>query len=270
MIDDGRLIAWLDGELGPEEARAVAAAVEADPDLATRAEAHRQVADRLRSAFAVVLKQALRPALTDAVGGGAAEVVSLDRKRALRQPPTMTTRRLKLPVWARIAAIAPLAFAAGYVFRLAAPDRLMAERDGRLVAAGGLAHALDVQLASTQPGSSAHTGAIRILLSFRARDGRVCRSWTTVGQAGIACHDGPTWTVAATAAVPREAGQYRMASGGDPGLLATMDAMVAEGPFNAAEEACLRQDQWRRSVLTTMRQPVCENRRGAITSGPAG
>jgi hypothetical protein len=243
MIDDGQLIAWLDGELGPEDARAVAAAVEADPDLAARAEAHRRVAERLRSAFSVVLEQPLPQALADAVG--AAEVVSLDRERALRTRSARTPRGIGLPVWARLAAIVLLAFAAGYVFRPVEPGRIMSERGGKLVATGRLAHALDTQLASSPAPYAERTAAIRVLLSFRARDGRICRSWSTAGQSGIACHVGQTWTMAATAATGREVGQYRMASDGNPGLLAIMDAMVAEGPFDAAQEARLKKGRWR-------------------------
>jgi hypothetical protein len=245
MIDDRQLIAWLDGELGPKEARAVAAAVSADPELAARAEAHRKLAARLRSAFASVVDEALPLALTDALGASALDVVSLDRERALASRRSSPLRAISLPAWARLAAIAPLAFAAGYILRPAEPDRLMSERGGELVATGVLAHALDTQLASSPPPSSGQVEAIRVLLSFRARDGHVCRSWSTDSQAGIACHAGQGWTMAATASTPRGAGQYQMASGVNPGLLAVIDAMVANGPFDAAEEARLQKDRWR-------------------------
>ena len=42
-MDELKFFAWLDGELPPEEADQVAAAVDADPELRGRAEAHRSL-----------------------------------------------------------------------------------------------------------------------------------------------------------------------------------------------------------------------------------
>jgi hypothetical protein len=242
MIDDAQLIAWLDGELTPDAAKMVAAAVAKDPDLAARAAAHRALSDRLGSGFSALLEQPLPQRLMEAAGGSG--VVDLERARNLRTPAAIKTRHLSLPPWARIAAIVPVVFAAGYVTHLAAPKGILSDRGGELVATGKLAHALDTQLASSPTGVQ-DPGAPRIHLSFRARNGQICRTWTAERQSGIACRAGEAWTIAATAARSSDGELYRMASAGDPGLLATMDALVAEGPFDATQEARLRAAQWR-------------------------
>ena len=234
MIDEGRIIAWLDGELDAADADEVAAAVAADPSLAAYAEAQRRLATRLQSAFSGVLAQDLPLSLARA----AAPAAGASRWRI------DAARRLGPPVWAGLAAAVVLAFAAGYAARWAAPGRILAERDGRLVAAGALAHALDTQLASAPPPGS-RPDAVRVLLTFRAHDQRVCRSWTTAGVAGVACRAGQDWMIAATAAAPSDAGEYRMASAGDPTLLAIVASMVETGPFDAPQEAQLRRRAWR-------------------------
>ena len=242
MIDDAQLIAWLDGELTPDAAEEVAAAVAKDPAIAARAAAHRALAERLSSGFCALLDQPRPRRLIEAAGGSG--VVDLERARNLRTHAAIKVRHLSLPPWARIAAIVPMVFAAGYVTHLAVPKGILSDRGGELVATGKLARALDTQLASSSTGVQ-DPGAPRIHLSFRARNGRVCRTWIAEGQSGIACRAGQAWTMAATAAGPRSGGLYRMASAGDAGLLATMDALVAQGPFDASEEARLRAAQWR-------------------------
>jgi hypothetical protein len=54
MIEDGELLAWIDGELADGDAARVAVAA-ADPTLNARAAAHRQLAERLANWFAPLL-----------------------------------------------------------------------------------------------------------------------------------------------------------------------------------------------------------------------
>src|SRR3546814_18311004 len=61
-----------------------------------------------------------------------------------------------------------------------APAADIASEQGRLIASGALAKALDSQLASNQP----QNARVRIGLSFRDREGRYCRSFDSGALAG--------------------------------------------------------------------------------------
>jgi hypothetical protein len=113
-------------------------------------------------------------------------------------------------------------------------------RDGVLVAHGRLASVLDTQLAATQPGS----GAVRIGLTFRARDGDICRTFTSDRLQGIACRGDDSWRLVNTAAGER-ATPYRQASSGDIGIMAAAQAMMAGAPFDRTAEAAARARGWK-------------------------
>ena len=71
MIDDETFFAWLDGELAPEEAARVEAAVAADPELSRLAEEHRAMSSGLRGAFGAVEAQQVPERLQHAARGRA-------------------------------------------------------------------------------------------------------------------------------------------------------------------------------------------------------
>ena len=53
MTEDERFFAWLDGELGEEEARLVSDHVAANPSLSSLADRHRALKEKLRLVFAL-------------------------------------------------------------------------------------------------------------------------------------------------------------------------------------------------------------------------
>lgn len=111
----------------------------------------------------------------------------------------------------------------------------------RLVATGAIAQALDRQLAS------APAGAVAVQLSFKAKDGRWCRSFSTAAAAGLACRepDG-AWAlqqVAAVTAAP--SGMRQAASSLPPTVLAAVDAAMAGEALNAEQEKAARDKGWR-------------------------
>ena len=81
------------------------------------------------------------------------------------------------------------------------------------------------------------------MLSFKAQDGRYCRSWARAEQKGVACRTGNDWRIAATVSATSER-NYRMA-GGDSALMASVDAMIAGEPLDGDQERAAKVRGWR-------------------------
>lgn len=114
-------------------------------------------------------------------------------------------------------------------------------RDGMLVAAASLDRALDAQLASAEG-----KGRVRVGLTFRARGGGICRSFTDDGASGLACRSGEDWRVEGLfAAAEGQQGNYRMAAGEDQRLAALIDDRIVGEPFDMAAEKAARDGNWR-------------------------
>ena len=226
-IDEADILAWLDGELAPAEAARVASAVAADPTLARLAETHRGVAERLRTGFAPLLAEPVT---------AASNVVEFARREAPQPAP----RRFVMPAWTALAATLVIGLITGSMVGRGALVMSPGDRPD-VIAQSGLANALDTQLAS-----GPQDGAIRIALTFRARDGKLCRTWAAAAQAGIACRAGDDWAIKALApTAASESGGYRTAAGAGPQLMATVDAMIDGAPLDAAQEASARAASWR-------------------------
>jgi len=227
-IDAATRMAYVDGELDEIARRRVERAMAEDPALAEAVARDRRLRATLQDRFAPYAEQPVP-----------------DRFKALLDPPavpiaTARRRARALPrPWIQAAALA-----ATLVFGVVIGQQLdtgpVATRGGALVAQGRLAAALDTQLAATQPSDA----AVRIGLTFRARSGRICRTFAGPALQGLACRDDGGWALVNTARGERETA-YRQASSGDPGILAAAQAMMAGGPFDAAAEAEARAHGWR-------------------------
>lgn len=231
MIDDETLFAYLDDELGPQDRARVEQALANDAVLRDRLQAHRDLSARLRAGFDPLLEAPLPPGL----GLPATPVIDFAAARARKRsaPPRWTQ-------WGAIAATLLVGIVAGHV--ATRDNGVLIERDGRLIASGPLADALDRQVG----GAGADAGAVRVTLTFASRDGPICRSFDTRTQAGIACRDGDGWNIAATFANGEAtAGDYRAASGGAPQRMALIEAMIAGQPFDVAREHQARERAWR-------------------------
>jgi hypothetical protein len=234
MVSDETFFAWLDGELGPGEAARVAAEVEADPELAAKAERHRALQARLTQAFGVVADARVPEQLSAAAQPAEAEVIDFAAAKGSR-----ATRWRSVPQWAALAAT----LAVGVFVGTMVPQRRdapVAVEGGQLYAASALDRALDAQLAS------APSGPVRIGLTFRDRSGAICRTFTEPAQSGLACRSGDRWQLRGLFAAPEgQGGNYRMAAGMDPGLAALVDTTMAGEPFDGAREKAARDTGWR-------------------------
>jgi hypothetical protein len=236
MVEEEKFFAWLDGELSPDEAARVEAAVAADPELSKLAAEHRSMAAGLRGAFGAVEAQPV-PQRLQAMLKGDGKVVSLTDARSRRQA------RLAQPFWVQAAALA-----ATLAIGVFAGSQLgggqgspIHPRDGKLVAAAGLEHALSTQLAS----APANTGP-RIGLTYRDTSGAICRTFEDRAASGLACREGGDWRIRSLfQGGEGQAADYRMASGGDPQLMEAVDASIDGEPFDAAQEKAAMERGWR-------------------------
>lgn len=234
MVSDETFFAWLDGELDAEEAARVASAVEADPELAAKAERHREMQGRLKGAFDQVLTAPV-PGSIAAAARERAAVVDLAERRDARRAPSSG-----LPKWAAFAATLAIGLLAGMLVPLRGDGPVTLE-DGKVYAAGALDDALDSELASAPSG-----GAVRVNLTFRDQGGAICRSFVESGASGLACRDGARWQVRGLFTGPEgQDGAYRMAAGMDPNLAALISSAMAGDPFDAAQEKAAKAKGWR-------------------------
>lgn len=242
-ISDHDIQAYVDGELAPEHAARIEAAIAADVIVAARVERERRLRARVRGAYAPVLDEPVPERLRMLLAGDAkagAPEASTGNVVELRPRRAAWPSRWRTPVIAIAASVAALAVSLW--LRPGAPVQM---RGGVLVAQGELARELDVALASA-PRSDAET---TIGLTFRDADGRVCRSFTHAGiaTAGLACRDGTRWVLPVVSRIEAgEGGALRQASSGLPAeVQAAVDARLQGDVFDAAQERAARDAGWR-------------------------
>ncbi|RHW19077.1 anti-sigma factor [Sphingomonas gilva] len=219
-IDPEMLMAYADGELDDLAAKRVERAIEADPALAEQVRQHRLLTARVAASYARVAAAPVPGHLADMLRSNVVPLPTRERRRH----------------WAT-----GLAMAASLAIGLVVGRGLLPASDSGFDPriSGELAQALDTQLASVQPAGA----AARVGLSFRARDGRYCRSYEQAEAAGIACREDDGWTQRHWIAVPRQDTQYRQA--GANGIAAAAQAMMAGEPLDAAGERAAREAGWR-------------------------
>ncbi len=230
MIDEALLMAYLDSELDPAEQARVAQAVAADPTLQRQLEIQRALRERLRAHFDPVAEEDVPPRLRALLEPG---LVDLDAARARRSRP----------VWQTFAAIAA-SLVIGLFVGSALPggaEGPVTTQDGRLIAQGALAQALDTQLASAQPADA----ATRIGVSFARADGALCRTFEGATLSGLACREGTRWQMVMIAAGSGGGqGDYRPAGTASARIAETAQDLMAGEPLDAAGERRARDAGW--------------------------
>lgn len=228
-FDPDTIAAFVDGELDDLTARRIEREAESDAALAAEIARYRALTAKLSAHFAPVVDEAVPERLRALLVEGGVDISMADRRNA--------KHRLFAPVhWGAIAA--SLVFGLTIGLRPWVPAADIASVNGTLVASGALADALDTQLASDQLANA----EIRIGLSFRDRQGRVCRSFEARDVSGIGCRDSGRWALE-RAIGGRANPEYRQASSGE--LLAAAAVMMAGDPFDFAAERAARDKGWR-------------------------
>lgn len=231
MTEDEKFFAWLDGELGADEAAEMEKRVAADPELANLARRHRSLGTKLSNAFDPILAAPVPKKLEDAVRPSA-DIIDFSSARRRRSIPS-------LPQWTAIAAT----LAVGIFIGNMVPQRSNAPVDvqgGKIYAAASLNRALETELAS------APTGDVRIGITFRSSAGQICRTFTQSAASGLACRSGDKWQVKGLFGAPEgQQADYRMAAGMDPNLASLVGSLMAGDAFDAAQEKAALQKGWR-------------------------
>lgn len=225
---DDTLMAYADGELEPAERAAIEQAMRTDPAIAATVERHRALRADVAAAFAGILDEPVPARLQPP-----APVVSLAVERDKR-------RRWSWPEWGALAATLVVGVLAGRMIP-GGGGPAIAGNGNQVVAQGELAAALDRQV-----GGKAK-GAVKVGVSFAARDGAYCRGFVMGASAGLACREGGQWKIPVLAEAEKEAaGGYRQAGSAlPPAVLDAIDARIEDKPLDAAGEEAARARGWR-------------------------
>jgi hypothetical protein len=230
VITPELLAAYADGELDAETARAVEAEIAQKPDLQAELAAHRALRARLAAHFAPIAEKPVPEPLRQAVlAGEEPRVIDFATEARKRRAPAAPGR------WMRIAGPA---LAASLVLALVGLS-LWPSGD---YARGDLAETLDGQLVATQ----AADAPVRILISFRDKQGHYCRGFAGEARSGIACRDDSGWRLHRLyeGSAPAST-EFQQA--GSAELMAAIQNMAAGPALDAEDEARAARLGWRQS-----------------------
>src|SRR3546814_20581609 len=87
----------------------------------------------------------------------------------------------------------------------------------------------------------------RIGLSFRSKEGSICRTFAGQAMSGIACEADGRWRMEQILSGGRKATDHRKASAADPRLAAAVEDLLAGVPFDAEADWAARDADWRPS-----------------------
>jgi len=238
-FDQQTIMAYVDGECDAVTAKRIEKAMASDAMLAEQIGRERALRGKLAAHYAPVLSEEIPDRLTAMLASAAAPGV--DHSFAARKADQIHAKRqgrgFGIVQWGAMAATLALGIVVGQYGLGGGSDSPFAQQGGALIASGTLEHALDKQLASAQPDDSDY----RIGLTFRAKAGNICRSFTGEAVSGIGCREGENWKMVNT--LPGGAqGDYRQAS--SSALNAIAAEMMTDAPVDADTERTLRDSGW--------------------------
>jgi len=241
------LMAYADGELDAAARAEIESAMQSDPQIAQEIDRHRALRAQLHGAFSDDLAEEIPDRLLEvartAPAGNASNVLDLNAAREAR--PRVAARPWSVPQWAAIAASLVIGIIGT---RLALQDDSgpFVADEGSLLAGNRLAAALNDQAGGTRSAQGVQIG-----ISFMARSGNYCRTFT-LGEnsslAGVACREDEHWRVKATSQNETAAGgDYRMAASSlPPAILRTIDDSISGEALDAEDEAAARSRGWKK------------------------
>jgi hypothetical protein len=245
------IMAYADGELDDTTRFQVELAMRQDPALAEKIRQHQVLRSHVFGAYSSALDEEIPQQLQAAVRSG--KVVRLDSVRQLRTPPPPPPAPEKQgwswPQWGALAATLVVGVLAGGIGSQALDGAQLAAIDAgaaSLTAEGKLATALTQQFASnTRADAEVHLG-----VSFVAKDGHYCRSFSLPKMAGLACREGQQWRIPVMASAAADAangkeGTYRQAGSAMPAaVLDAIDERISGKPLDANAERAAGKRGW--------------------------
>lgn len=230
-------MAYVDGELDPAARAQVEAAMRDDPQIEKRVAQQRELKAKIQQAYAADLTEAVPERLVAAARRAA--IASKSLRLRWRQP--------RWRPMASMAASLLIGVGVGFLAWRNSDSNMIQNAHGALVAGGPLAQGLSSQLA----GDRSPTPAVEIGLSFLAKSGDYCRTFTIVGKAsnaGLACRHAQRWEVRALAqsgAVKDDGSEYRTASSSLPPAIATaVEEQISGEPLDRTGEIAAREQGW--------------------------
>jgi hypothetical protein len=248
-IADETLMAYADGELDASARTAVEAAMRADPEIARRVAQYREQREKLLAAYEPELAEPvpdrLLAVLRDRGPAGQGRVIDLKRARAaaeVSQRPRSVSSRWRYPASLAASVVVAIGLA---VFPWQRPALVQERGGGALVASGGLARSLSDSL-SGDPSA----GDVRIGVSFLAKSGEYCRTFTLRESAGLACRRGDRWlihdlTQLGEAGASQTEGYRTASSMLPPAILSAVQSQIVGDPLDRAGEQSARGAGWR-------------------------
>lgn len=239
IFDQQTIMAYVDGECDTVTARRIEKAMATDAALAEQIGRARALRDKLATHYAPVINEEIPDRLTAMLTSTAAPNVdnSFAARKAGRDQGTQR-RGFGIAQWGAMAASLALGFVVGQYGLDGGSDNPFMQQGSALIASGPLEHALDRQLASAQTDDS----AFRIGLTFRAKSGTICRSFSGEAVSGIGCREGQHWKMVST--LPGgEQNDYRQAS--SSAMNAVAAELMADGPMDADAERKALESGWK-------------------------
>jgi hypothetical protein len=237
--DDGRIHAYVDGELDAFTAARLEGACRVDAALNARVKRHRQLRAQLQASFAPVLDEPLPTRLLEAA--------SLPPTATVTPIGSARPRAVGQPLWfGSLAASLVIGLSIGW-FAPRDSGLPVATTGAGLVATEYLDAALSQALSSEQrPGSG-----VQLVLSFQDTDGAYCRSFSLAsGSDGLACRSGEHWRIEILAPAPSRSDQdYRQAGSTlSPAVLAAIGQRQSGDALDVEQEEQARGARWRASA----------------------
>ena len=225
--DENSVMAFVDGELDDAARAAFEARLRDDASLRQRVEREQRLREMLGATYAPVLEEPVPAAVSAALRP---KVVALDKARE--------RRRWTWAHWGGMAASIALGLVIGRQMVLPVESA----GGTNLQASGVLAQALDTKLSGEQ------LGGVALGLSFAAKGGGYCRSFTMQGSAGLACKEGAGWQLRQLSPIgPQGSAEFRTAATAlPPALLAAVDEMREGDVLDAKGEAQALARGWRK------------------------
>lgn len=281
-VPDEMLMAYADGELTPEETKALENLINEDVELRSRLEPFVHTRTRLATAFqhtlhepvpdrliAAIARAPVPKARPQAVSFGERIRSAMDTAAATLFPHGFSYATA-MSAALLLAAGATAGWLAGHTG--APPSSLVAasEKGLGLDASGALARALETSASGTASPVSASGASIVPVLSFRTQNNAVCREYRVAGAvsgpdfAGLACRtlDG-TWRVALHVETPKQTGtsanSYQTATAGNvPAVDALVETLIAGDALGSDDESRLLKNGWHLPSSTGAPQPPAQ------------